>query len=137
MRGEHADMDLRYRYTPAMVFTQAYDAPSQVVLALDPDATAVPNAPAASFALSAQPNPFNPKTTLRFALAAPAAVELAICDVSGRRLRTLCTGLLPAGGQRLDWDGRDDAGRELPSGVYLAQIVGGSQRAMAKLVLLR
>ena len=137
MRGEHADMDLRYRYTPAIVFTQAYDAPSQVVLALDPDVTAIESAPAAALLLSAQPNPFNPKTTLRFALAAPGVVELAICDVGGRRLRTLLAGPLPAGEQRLDWDGRDEAGRELASGVYLAQIVGGTQRATAKLVLLR
>lgn len=137
MRGEDADMDLRFNYSPAIVWTQSYDAPSQVVLALDPGATAVESLPAAALALSAQPNPFNPKTTLRFALAAPATVELAICDVSGRRLRTLLSGRLLAGEQRLDWDGRDEAGRELPSGVYLAQLGGGGQRATSKLVLLR
>ena len=137
MRGEHADMDLRFNYSPAIVFTQAYDAPSQVILALDPGATATESAPAATLALSAQPNPFNPKTTLRFALAAPALVELAVCDVSGRRLCTLFKGALPASEQRFDWDGRDDAGRELPSGVYLAQLAGDGLRATAKLVLLR
>jgi hypothetical protein len=137
MRGESADMDLRFNYTPAIVWTQSDDAPSQVVLALDPGATATESAPAAAFALSAQPNPFNPKTTLRFALSAPGAAELAICDVSGRRLRTLFKGALPAGEQRLDWDGLDAAGRELPSGIYFARLANEGASATIKLVLLR
>jgi hypothetical protein len=137
MRGESADMDLRFDYSPAIVWTQSDDAPSQVVLALDPGATATESAPAAAFALSAQPNPFNPKTTLRFALAAPASVELAICDVSGRRLRTLFKGALPAGEQRFTWDGRDAAGRALPSGVYLARLANEGASATIKLVVLR
>ena len=46
---------------------------------------------------------------------------LSLCDVAGRRLRSLRDGPLPAGALRVDWDGRDDAGRALASGVYFAQ----------------
>ncbi len=136
MRGKDADMDLRYNYSPAIAFLQDYEAPGQVILALDPGVTTTESAPAA-LALSAQPNPFNPKTTLRFALAVPGEVELAICDVSGRRLCTIFRGALPAGEQRLDWDGRDAAGRALPSGVYFARLANEGASATIKLVLLR
>jgi len=136
-RGRDADMDLRYKISPAIVFTQDFDAPSQVVLALDPTVTATESVPAPPVALSAQPNPFNPKTTLRFTLAARATVELSVCDVSGRRLFTVFAGTLPAGEQHFDWDGRDAAGREQPSGVYLAHLEGSGLAATAKLILLR
>lgn len=139
-RGKDADMDLRRGHSPAIVWTQSDDddAPSRVYLALDPEALAAPPpAAAAAPALSAQPNPFNPRTVLRFTLAAPAAVELSIFDAGGRRLRTLLAGQLPAGEQRLAWDGRDAAGRQLPSGVYLARLSGDGFAAAAKLLLLR
>jgi len=88
-------------------------------------------------ALAAYPNPFNPKTTLRFALEEPGRAELAIYGVNGRRLRTLLSEPLPAGEHRVNWDGRDDAGRELPSGVYLARVTKGAMRGEQRLTLLR
>ncbi|MCB9514159.1 MAG: hypothetical protein H6694_07600 [Candidatus Latescibacteria bacterium] len=88
--------------------------------------------------LSNFPNPFNPKTTLRFALEESARVELAIYDAQGRRLRVLATGVLPAGAQSIDWDGRDDAGRALPSGQYFARLLrAGHAPELHKLTLLR
>jgi hypothetical protein len=77
------------------------------------------------------PNPFNPRTTLRFELTAGATVELAVFDVSGRRIATLAAGHRAAGRHEAVWQGRDDAGRSVPSGVYLARLrVDGSLRGL-------
>jgi hypothetical protein len=77
------------------------------------------------------PNPFNPRTTLRFELTVGATIELAVFDVSGRRIATLASGHHAAGRHEAVWQGRDDAGRSVPSGVYLARLrVVGSPRGL-------
>lgn len=77
------------------------------------------------------PNPFNPRTTLRFELTAGATVELAVFDLSGRRIATLAAGPRAAGRHEEVWQGCDDAGRSVPSGVYLARLrVDGPQRGL-------
>jgi hypothetical protein len=69
------------------------------------------------------PNPFNPRTTIQFdAAAAGARVQLRIYDSGGRRVRTLLDEVVAAGAREVAWDGRDDAGRRLASGVYYYQL---------------
>ncbi|MCB1163192.1 MAG: hypothetical protein H6694_07835 [Candidatus Latescibacteria bacterium] len=136
-RGEDVDMDLRQGIAPALVWTQDWDGPFEVWMAVDRTISATEGAPAARAQLTAQPNPFNPKVTLRFSLPAPGEARLAIVDAAGRQLRTLLDGRLPAGEQVLDWDGRDDTGRPLASGVYLASLRSADGSSATKLVLLR
>ena len=96
------------------------------------DPTAVGQAPAA-LGFSAQPNPFNPKVRLRFALASAARVDLTIYDASGRRVATLLEGAeRPAGENVLDWDAEG-----LSSGVYLARVLTPAGMEQLKLTLLR
>jgi hypothetical protein len=83
------------------------------------------------------PNPFNPTTRLRFEVSRAADVQLAVHDVRGRLVRRLLVGPVAAGPHELDWDGRDDAGRELAAGVYLLTAASGTQRQARKLVLVR
>jgi hypothetical protein len=88
--------------------------------------------------LGAQPNPFNPRTSLVLDL--PAAVpsaQLAIFDLAGHRVRTLLQGPLPVGRQTVAWDGRDDAGRALPSGAYVGRLETGDAASTARLQLVR
>jgi len=97
---------------------------------------------AAAPPLVAWPNPFNPRTDLRFSLAATASGTLDVFDVSGRHLRRLAEGNFAAGEHRFAWDGTDEDGRGLPSGVYFARFAGesaagGALTASRKLVLLR
>ena len=66
------------------------------------------------------PNPFNASTHLRFALAAPADLRIAVYNVAGQRLRQLVEGPAPAGVHEVAWDGRDDSGASAASGVYVA-----------------
>lgn len=83
-----------------------------------------------------QPNPFARTTTIRFDLATESEVRLALFDAQGRRVRTLASGTRPAGFHTLEWDRRDDAGREVEAGVYLYRLEAGAFRAQRKVVLL-
>ncbi len=102
-------------------------------------ATGVDDGPpaAAGARLSGWPNPFNPRTTVRFDLPREGRVELAIYDLQGRRVRTLLAGPAAAGAHEVVW-GDDDAGRGLPSGLYLARLRGpDGTSAERKLTLVR
>lgn len=99
--------------------------------------TAAPAPAAEQWALRSWPNPFNPSTRIVFGLDEPLRLRLDIHDASGRRLRTLHEGRLEAGPQSFEWDGRDDRGRSLPSGLYVARLHGPRHAAAAKLLLLK
>ncbi|RMF58143.1 MAG: T9SS C-terminal target domain-containing protein [Calditrichaeota bacterium] len=89
------------------------------------------------------PNPFNPSTTISFALphvspTGRARITLHIFDVNGRRVRTLAEGEFAAGNHRVVWDGRDDNGVPVASGVYFYRLTTGSGFVTTrKMVLLR
>jgi hypothetical protein len=86
----------------------------------------------------AVPNPFNPNTRLTFELTQPAPVQLDILDVRGRRLRMLLAAVPHAAGTwSVVWDGRDDDGLGLASGVYFARVQAHDQIQSRKLVLVR
>ncbi len=73
-----------------------------------------------SFALEQNhPNPFNSETVIRFALPEASLVELAVYNLTGQKVATLVRGERPAGMFAVRWDGRDEAGGELASGIYL------------------
>ncbi len=93
--------------------------------------------PAATCLAGNAPNPFNPRTTLRLELARPGPVELAIFDLRGRLLRHLVDGALPAGYHDVVWQGDDDAGRALSSGVYLARLRADGAVQSRKMLLVR
>ena len=70
------------------------------------------------------PNPFNATTTIRFSVPeAPTSVHLDIYDLLGQRVRTLVDREVEAGTYAVRWDGRDELGRNVSSGVYLVQLM--------------
>ena len=83
------------------------------------------------------PNPFNPMTTIRFDLARKGPLRLHVYDVAGRLVRTLIDDTMEPGMHQTVWNGQDDAGRQVSSGVYLYQLLAGEFRGTRKLVLLR
>ena len=85
------------------------------------DYTAVGDLPQAMALEQNYPNPFNPKTTIAFTLDRSAPVKLQVFDVAGRLVRTLVDEDLNAGTHTRTWQGRDDQGRQVASGVYLAR----------------
>ncbi|MBK8164840.1 MAG: dienelactone hydrolase family protein [bacterium] len=94
-------------------------------------------APRTGWRLHAAPNPFNPAVVVTLELDAAGPAELAIFDARGRRVRVLADGPLEAGSHAWRWDGRDEAGRAVPGGCYLARVQGAGGGATGKLVLLR
>ncbi len=87
---------------------------------------------------AAYPNPFNPSTRIEFFLNAQAEVSLAIYDVRGRRVRLLENPhVRPAGVHIIPWDGRDESGRPVASGVYFYRVDAGFDVRTARLVLVR
>jgi len=83
------------------------------------------------------PNPFNPDTRIPFAVGNPGRVALRIYDVSGKRVRTLVDGSLPAGEYTESWDGRDDHGIPVAGGVYFYRLTTGTRALTRKAVLLK
>lgn len=88
-------------------------------------------------ALRVAPNPFNPRTTIAFALAEPAGVRLAVYDIGGHLVRMLVDESLPAGDHEATWDGCDAAGRAMASGTYLARMELDGRVSVARLGLVR
>ncbi len=103
---------------------------------LGSDPSAAPDAPA-PLALSLHPNPFNPQVSLAVTVPRPGPAEVAVYDATGRRVAVLHRGHAGAGALTLRWDGRDAAGRDCASGLYLVRVTAGGASATAKAVLVR
>ena len=111
------------------VLTQAFNLTGGVTAA---GATPYKNA-----LLAAYPNPFNPQTTIRYELASRQHVMMRVYDVSGAVVRTLVDESKPAGSYSLTWNGRDDHGSSVSSGVYFYRITAGSFSDVRKMTLLK
>lgn len=85
----------------------------------------------------AAPNPFNPRTTIGFTVPRAGEVRVWIADARGRRVREVLHERRPAGSHAVRWDGRDDAGRSVASGVYLAVVEHGGSRVARRLTVMR
>jgi hypothetical protein len=108
----------------------------EVVELFAPPVAAPERTPAAApLTLAAAPNPFNPRSVLRYDLARAATVRLTVHDLAGRVVRTLVAGPRPAGPHRAAWDGRDRTGRPVAAGVYLARLEAGGMSRTARLAL--
>jgi photosystem II stability/assembly factor-like uncharacterized protein len=83
------------------------------------------------------PNPFNPTTTIRYSLKQQSSVQVELFNVLGQRIRTLVRDQQPAGVYRVTWDGTDDAGVQVSSGMYIVRLRAGEFTASKKVMLLR
>jgi hypothetical protein len=83
------------------------------------------------------PNPFNPTTSIPYDVSVRSRVTLAVYDVRGRLVRTLVDGVDAPGHKRVEWDGRDDRGRRVASGVYAFRVQIGGFVAARTMVLLK
>jgi len=102
-----------------------------------PLAVGAPAGSAAGARLSCAPNPFAGATTLRFERPPAGRVRLAIFDVTGRRVRTLLDGNPGAGAGSATWDGRDDGGRPVGAGVYVARLEAGGAATTRRMLRVR
>ncbi len=83
------------------------------------------------------PNPFNPSTRISFALPVQLDVRLIIYDLLGRQVRGLLAQELPAGYHAISWDGTDDRGRAVSSGIYFYSLEAGDFKQNRKMIMLK
>lgn len=83
------------------------------------------------------PNPFNPTTTIIFQISQAGNVKINIFDISGRLIKQLINEQIDAGEYSTIWDGRDNNGKKVSSGIYFYQIISGEFIQSKKMILLK
>ncbi len=83
-----------------------------------------------------QPNPFSPKTQIRFELPQAGRVELEIYGVNGRLIRTLVNQEHDDGSHLVNWDGLNESGRKVPGGVYFYNLTAPGIKESRRMILL-
>ena len=83
------------------------------------------------------PNPFNPQTTIRYALPEASQVQIVIYNVMGQQVRTLMDEDQGAGSHQVVWNGRDALGYDVASGVYFVRMQAGTFLQTRKMLLVR
>ncbi len=83
------------------------------------------------------PNPFNPSTTIEFSLANTTQASIVVYDLLGKEVRTLVNAKKSAGVYTVNWDGRDNSGRSVPSGVFFCRMVTPEYSRTMKMTLLK
>ncbi len=97
-----------------------------------------PGIPQSTILFQNYPNPFNPLTIINYQLTIDNWVTLKVYDVLGREIKTLVNNRQPSGRYSVRWDGRDDAGQRVASGIYIYQLRVGSRVIQTrKMVLIR
>ncbi len=83
------------------------------------------------------PNPFNPSTKIQFGLPEAGSTSIVIYNMLGQKIRTLTDDYRSAGRYEVTWDGTDDAGHTLGTGVYLYRLVSGQTSIIKKMMLIK
>ncbi len=112
------------------------DLESDNAVTQSPDSS-LDDAPIACALRGNYPNPFNPVTRIEFDLPEPAAITLEIFDVTGRFVRTLVDGHETAGRKQTFWDGTDERGASVASGVYYCRMTAPGYERTSKMTLLK
>jgi hypothetical protein len=127
-------------YLADIIITSNGGDPVIVPVALHVGATGIDDdlgVPSMYVLRGASPNPFNPVTTITYGAPAAARVRLAVYSVAGRLVRTLVDNQVTAGYSTVVWDGRDDDGVEVGSGVYFCRMEADGFADVAKMVLMK
>ncbi len=83
------------------------------------------------------PNPFNPVTNIKFSLPKQSVIKLIIYNSLGEEISILADGLMEAGVHNLQWDGNNDSGLKVPSGIYFYKLLSQSSSVVKKMTLLK
>jgi len=124
-RGRDAEGDWGYLAAPQAVTVQSATG------------VATLGGPRPFFLAAGAPNPFRGETSIRFGLPAAGSHTLVVYDVSGRRVRSLSSGPLEAGPHAVRWDGRNDEGRLVPSGVYFCRLTAAGAGELRERAVVR
>jgi len=117
-----------YRRFKTVVGTRAF---------IESQSEGIPLAPVAFGLLQNYPNPFNPETTIRYSIPKNGPVEIVVFNAIGQRVKVLVQEMQNTGHHHVVWDGRDDRGRLVSSGVYIYRLKALDKVATHKMILLR
>jgi hypothetical protein len=101
------------------------------------DTVEIPGPMFGALRLEAGPNPFNPRLNIEYTIPESGPARLEVLDLMGRVVKVLIDGPRPAGEDRIQWNGRDDTGREVASGVYLVRLSSDRAVTWQRVTLLR
>jgi len=93
--------------------------------------------PASAALLGNAPNPFDHATDIAYRVTTPTRVQLRVYDVTGRLVKSLHDGMAPIGTNTSSWDGTDQAGHRVPSGVYFCSLVSNGVTQTGKMLVIR
>jgi hypothetical protein len=83
------------------------------------------------------PNPFNPETTISFSIEKDDEVKLEIYNIRGQRIKRLLHETMKTGEHSVVWDGKDDKGHSVSSGVYFYRLTTNTKQEQRKMLLLK
>ena len=139
---EAAGVSMRSRFNPRVMGKVWYDDYSiqevdVLITVIEQPTNRIAIMPAEYELFNNYPNPFNPETIIEYKVPKTGQVKMAIYNVLGQNVRTLVDEHQPAGTYQVMWDGTDNLGNKLSSGVYFYQLVGENALITKKMTLLK
>ncbi|MDP8220735.1 MAG: carboxypeptidase regulatory-like domain-containing protein [Candidatus Stygibacter frigidus] len=131
--GEISELQEKIIFTPDAVIG-GFDAPLQLTMPASGDDQ---DTPAMSSLVSCIPNPFNPSGTIYYTMSEDAEVNIAIYNIRGQKIATLVSGYQSAGEHNITWNGSDQSGNNVASGLYFVKMNTGKYQDMNKIILLK
>jgi len=116
---------------------QLYPEERKVYHWVTPSANHDPLIPSSILSIGAYPNPFNPSTTISYELTKAGDVSIDIYNLKGQKVHSLLRGYAAKGDHTVKWDGKDDAGRDVGSGLYIVILKSAGNSKSTKIILFK
>ena len=111
-----------------------WESPLDSTVGVDPISSNIPE----KFSLYQNyPNPFNPNTTIRYDIVNSTHVSLFVYDITGKLVRTIVNEVQATGERAIVWDGRNDNGETMGSGIYFYELTAGELKETKKMILVK
>ncbi len=133
--GVSASNTVTKKSTPKFAMCKQFTPPCDIALPVEGNADL--NLPTKYELSQNVPNPFNPSTTIQFAIPKSGNVKVEVFNMLGQKVRTLLDDYEKAGYKRVEWDGNDQNGSSVASGVYLYRMSSGDFTETKKMLLLK
>ena len=130
-------IDIDNGFNQILTFDVAVGATDIVYYNPDPVANSKEDIAKFSVELKAYPNPFNPETNLAFNLKNDSNVKIAIYNIRGQKVRTLCEKHFSSGNHSVRWNGKSDNGSNSATGVYFVRMITNEGSITKKIIMLK
>ncbi|PKN80422.1 MAG: hypothetical protein CVU48_01945 [Candidatus Cloacimonetes bacterium HGW-Cloacimonetes-1] len=139
-KDNEVDNNTNYYYwleSVALDGSTEYAGPLLVSVIASGETPGVPQIPVSTVLMSAYPNPFNPQTSLRYSLKEAGNVTIDVYNVKGQIIRSFTKNHATPGYFSVTWDGKDNSGSSVSSGVYFYRMISGKYSAIRKMMLMK